>query len=232
MQVLDLIAAARSHERYSEILSHHRTFPNYEHLHYHNEKHVAAVLNLFEVLVRLSGRDFPQSHISSAELAIAFHDIGHTGHPDLHDDGRSGNNIVRALLIFYQSPYSYSGKKTNLVATLIELTKYPHEPIDSEAMALFTACEFNLELLYMVRDADILWGMLPGCAEQSMIGLWKERKAAGLEEGEMDPRALLKRQLEFIRSYVPYSKPGQVFKSDILEIAEACWRAVAAKYVG
>lgn len=223
-QMLDLIATSKVPAgRYDEIFNLYRAMPNYRHLHYHNVEHVEAVLTLFRTLVAmtlLTPASFPAEQLEAAELAVAFHDISHSGRPDSARDAGGWNNVMRALVELSRWN-TVHGKKVPIIRACdyIEITEFPHQPFDE----LLLDGGMNVELACMIRDADILWGMLPGCAEQSMIGLWKERKAVGLEEGELDAVQLLSRQLSFINNYAPQSAAGQIFKDLMLVPATLAW---------
>lgn len=230
-QMLDIIATSKVPDgRYDEIFNLHRAMPNYRHLHYHNVEHVDAVLTLFRTLVAMTlptPASFPAEQLEAAELAVVFHDISHSGRPDSARDAGGWNNIMRAM-VELSKWNTARAKKVPIVRACdyIEITEFPHQPF--EVMQIDGG--MNVELACMVRDADILWGMLPGCAEQSMIGLWKERKAVGLEEGELEVEQLLSRQLSFINDYAPQSAAGQIFKDLMLEPAILAWRETAHRY--
>lgn len=204
--------------------------PDYANLHYHNADHVRAVLNLFEVLRKLSGKGFEKIKLEATYLAAVFHDIDHSGHPDTHFDDVTGNNIGRAIANFtawavanknMENPDDY--RQVADAITLIKSTEYP-----------LTAPEIKdpelRELSNMLRDADMLWGTTPGQAANCMIGMWMERKAAGLEEGKLDIEKVLPAQLNFIRNYQPLSAAGRTYKNAVFEEASTAWALAALQY--
>lgn len=211
--------------RYRQILELHKNNPEYAKLTYHNVDHVAAVLNLFEILRKLSGKQFDKAQLYAVELAIAFHDFNHTGHPDSHRDDQNWNNIIHAIAGFSDwatnqpnMPYQFE----SLVKDLIEASAYPHTP--------YTHVNIDPELLAMMRDADILWGMVPGNAEQCMLGMWAERRNVGLETEQIDILKVLTDQINFIQQYQPLSSAGRTFKNAMLVAASNAWALAALQY--
>lgn len=227
-KILNLLASTDISGRYRVPLEMHKTNPAYENLYYHNIDHVRSVLNLFEVLRKLSGKGFDKDQRKSAELAIVFHDFNHTGSPDTRLDRGGLNNIQHAVGAFNQYaaaqnlPYNI---RCN-VGDIIEGTAYPHIPATGKRYG----ADVDVEILNLVRDADMLWGTMPGNAEQCMIGMWLERKAAGLETTPIDIAKVLVNQLDFIRNYQPYSAAGRTYKNAMFEDASSAWAMVALEY--
>lgn len=204
-------------DNYPKIFDLYPENPVYDRLHYHTVEHVIAVMRLFTVLRLLRGQFFDTKHVMIAELALAFHDINHTGHSDTFVNDYGWGNISFALATLGRHKKKCGTLDVPLIASYIEATEYPHKDLP-EVIALL-----DTDVLALVRDADILWGMLPGCAEQSMVGLWRERFDAGIDRVMPSPQQMLDRQLKFIHEYVPFSQAGRSFKDAMMEEAVAAW---------
>ncbi len=229
-KILNLLASTKIDGRYRTLLEHYKLNGIYDKLFYHNTDHVRAVLNLFEVLRKISGKGFEKSKLEAAYLAAVFHDIYHTGKPDTHFDEHAGNNIGIAVTYFtswavtnrnLENPQDYRLVADTIL--LIKSTEYPNTSTE------ITDPELR-ELSYMLRDADMLWGTMPGNAASCMIGMWMERHAAGLETGTIDIAKTLVNQLNFIRNYQPLSAAGRTYKNAMFEDASAAWAAAALEY--
>ncbi len=221
-KILKLLSNTRIHTRYRSILNRYRENPEYAKLAYHNTNHVIAVLNLFEVLRKLSGKGFSKHLLDQVYLAIAFHDIEHSGHPDLATGADGKKNIVRALDAFEQWRESdtITDEQAAIVAFVIRSTQYPSMP------GLSCSSAELAELANMVRDADMLWGLMPGNAGACMLGMRAEREAVGLPV-EQDTLICLKNQIEFIKDYKPHSSTGRMFKNALFEDASTAWAEAA-----
>ncbi|QVD49214.1 hypothetical protein LUCX_144 [Xanthomonas phage vB_XciM_LucasX] len=225
-QIDKLIANTNIADRYRTILALYPKNPRYKELPYHNAEHVRAVLNLFEILRKLSGKGFNKQQLKNVELALAFHDINHSGFGDAHQDEEGETNIGKALAAFYawQDDKKLSTDDRHAVIAFIEATRYPHDEV-----AVPDGSPDIDALIGLVRDADILWGMLPGNAEQCMIGLWLEQRNAGAEVSQ-DVFEILKRQLHFIRDYQPFTAAGRTFKNAMFDQATLAWSQTALDY--
>jgi len=227
-KILKLIDNSKIDGRYRTILALYQNNPEYAKLAYHNVDHVIAVLNLFEVLRKLSGKGWSKDQLKAAELAIAFHDINHTGHPDSREDEKGFTNIHHAIAVFNGWALENRLPRTVHVeaADIIEATAYPPVP----TTAARYGASVDTELLNLVRDADMLWGMVPGNAEQCMLGLWAERRNAGLEPDTIDIFKVLTNQIKFIQNYQPLSAAGRTFKNAMTDDANTAWSLVAIQY--
>lgn len=228
--ILKLLAKTKIEGRYRSILNLYANNPIYPKLTYHNVDHVVSVLNLFEVLRKLSGKGFSKLNLQSAYLAAAFHDIDHSGHPDTHADESGATNIGRAIAAFTHWTHRRfdANKSDDVVVTLgagilIKMTEFPNK-----LPALFDA-ELN-ELSNMLRDADILWGTMPGNAEHCMLGLWAEWRNAGLVTDPIDIFDVLTKQIRFIQNYQPLSAAGRAYKNAMFEDASTAWSLAALQY--
>lgn len=228
--ILKLLQNTNIAARFRRVLELYKDNAEYAKLAYHNVDHVAAVLNLFEVLRKLTGKQFSKRNLEVAYLAAAFHDINHTGHPDTnfveHD-----NNISLACRRFREWAEIENNLDSEIaddVTMLIYRTQYPREH------AAFTETRVPTgelaELADMLCDADMLWGTMPGNAEPCMLGMWAERRNADLESEEIDILKILTNQIKFIQSYVPRSAVGRKYKKAMFDDASAAWALVALQY--
>lgn len=243
-KILKLLANTSIEGRVRPILKRYELAPNYEQLTYHNAKHVASVLNLFEILRKLSGMHFEKSLLEAAELAIAFHDINHSGSPDTVVDDNGQGNIERALSAFrtWRESNKIGEQQAMYVELLIWATRYPQMPHAADCAerkdCVFTHDDIIFfghdhaftKVMHMIQDADMLWGTMPGNAEQCMLGLVTERRHAGIDDGEFDILKTLVNQINFIKKYEPLSAAGRVYKNAMFEAATEAWAHVALQY--
>jgi hypothetical protein len=228
-RILKLLQSSKIDGRYRTIWDLYPNNANYALLAYHSVDHVKAVLNLFEVLRKLSGKGFDKTKLDATYLAAAFHDINHSGYPDSHvsaNDGVSdGTNIGYAVEAYMSWAFSQSKNPANMsdVILLIKSTEYPSKNIRIDDPEL-------LELSNMLRDADMLWGTMPGNAEQCMIGLWAERRNAGLADDKLDVLVALTNQIKFIQNYQPLSSAGRTYKNAMFKDAAVAWAEAALYY--
>lgn len=227
-KILKLLANTKIDGRYRTILELYKNNPEYAKLAYHNVDHVKAVLNLFELLRKLSGKGWTKDQLKAAELAIAFHDINHSGHPDTHVGEDGLRNLHRAISAFSQwaatQNLSYAIKCE--VGDIIEAADFPHVPVTGNRYG----ANVDAEIIALVRDADMLWGLLPGNAEQCMLGLWAERRNVGLETEEIDILKVTTNQIKFIENFQPYSSAGRTFKNAMMDDGAVAWAHVAIQY--
>jgi hypothetical protein len=240
-RILKLLANTDISGRHRKILDLYQDNPTYPNLTYHNVDHVKSVLNLFEVLRKLSGQQFDKQQLQAAEVATAFHDINHSGHPDTDSDNipkaiaafltfrgyESGQAMDMAMLGSDELTGDYKCHEDTLTVGFIQGTAYPHY---NEELNYLEMREVDREVLAMVRDADMLWGLMPGNAEHCMMGLWNERLNAGLETDKLDILDRLTKQIKFIQSYNPLSAAGRTFKSALFVDATNAWATVALQY--
>lgn len=225
-----LLKNTKIDNRFRTILLLYRDMPHYPNLAYHDVKHVSSVINLFEIFRKLSGKGFDKLNLKAAYLAAAFHDIDHTGFPDSRTNDVDGTNIGRAIAVF-----------TSWAVANLKLPECDETALIAKTILLIssTECPNNgpcikdpelLELSAMLRDADMLWGTMPGNAEQCMIGMWAERNNTGLESGSPNIFHLLTQQIKSIQSYQPLSTPGRTYKNFIFKEAAERWAEVALEY--
>lgn len=212
--------------RYRVHLNTYREGRDYEKLAYHNTAHVSQVLNLFEVLRKMTGQHFSKVDLKRAELAIAFHDADHSGHPDSYEDDYGMRNIHRAQRHFlkWAAANNMSDAEQAIICNYIALTEYP---ISGD---WFVHPEVNADLVNLINDADCLWGMMPGNAEMCMLGLWAERRNVGLEDEAIDILKVLTNQVKFLGSYEPRSGVGRVFRKAMADTAGLAFGQVAMDY--
>ena len=228
-RILKLLANTDITGRHRKIFDLYPTNPYYENLAYHNVSHVKGVLNLFEVLRKLSNQGFSKTALRNVETAIAFHDLNHCGRSDPDSSIDGADNISRAAVAFvnWAEETKYPVKERLSVYQLIRATAWPRG---------FDGFRYNgqegeyRELAAMMQDADILWGMVDQSAEQCMLGMWQERFNVGLEEGTIDIFKTLETQLKFIQQYEPVSKAGKIFKHVMFTQASETWATVALDY--
>ncbi|WJJ54950.1 hypothetical protein [Xanthomonas phage RTH11] len=227
-KILKLLAGTNIANRYRVHLNLYTTTEHYAKLAYHNIDHVRSVLNLFEVLRKLSGQHFSKDQLKAAELALAFHDIDHTGYPDTAEDENGLTNTLRAIK--YVTDWALRNKIPHVVMVtaldLIDASAYPHEKVPSKRYG----SEVNQALLDLTRDADILWGMMPGNAAHCMLGLWAESHNVGRTTGAVDIGNILTNQLLFLRNYVPHSGAGRTFKNAMADLAGEAFANAAIHY--
>ena len=228
-RILKLLASTDISGRHRKILQLYPNNPVYANLTYHNADHVASVLNLFEVLRKLSNQGFSKTALRNVETAIAFHDLNHSGRPDPDSLIDDEDNIGRTTSAFvdWAEETNYPMKERLTVYQLIRATAWPRGYDGFRYIPV--ECE-QRELVAMMQDADMLWGLMPGNAEQSMLGMWKERRAADLETGELDVFELLTKQIKFIQSYAPLSSAGRSFKNAMFVAASEAWALVSLQY--
>lgn len=215
--------------RSAQILKLYSQNPEYQKLAYHNVDHVRSVLALFELLVKMTPKDFaPAHHISAARIALAFHDIGHSGFSDdiIGDDGH--NNIARAIARYLDyvidNAVPTDQYQQDLITGYVTATQFPYVEYLPEVL--------HPQVVALVRDADMLWGLMPGNQEQCMIGLWMEQVNSGAAPNEpCDIEQLLVRQISFIKDYKPGSRAGSAFKSAFWVEATEKWAMVALEFM-
>lgn len=193
---------------------------------YHNAAHARSVLAVFDLLVKLEGIELHSNLRHAARQAIVYHDIDHMGTPDSHhaDDGRT--NIERALDVFGKlyTPGA-DDELFHLIHYFIEYTEFPHTPVGEE--------EPYPEIVGLIRDADILWGLFPENFEVTLLGIWLEQIESGYntEKKPCDIEALLVNQIKFIQQYEPYSKAGKQLKNALFNQATEGWATVALEFL-
>ena len=232
-KILELIEKNRA--RYRATTSPHaaafdlyRTQSNYEQLTYHNVDHVIDVVSLYDLLIKMDNLDRMNADMVSARTALIYHDVGHSGHPDNVEGEDGRDNIERAVTLasqhlLEQDP-STSDRQLYAICNYIRSTRYPAPSED------FNGIDTRV-VDYMV-DADILWGLLPGNAEQSMLGLWIEQVNSGATENKpCDIEALLTRQIKFIQTYQPATRAGRHFKQALFVQASEAWALVALEFL-
>lgn len=227
-KILKLLKSTNIAGRHRAALHLNTANANYAKLAYHNVDHVRSVLNLFEVLRKLSGQHFSKDELKAAELAIVFHDIEHSGHPDVVEGEDGLTNIQRAVQYFtnWALRNKLDHTLTVNVLTIIEASGFPH----TTPLAKRYGATVSDELVALTRDADLLWGMMPGNAEQCMIGLWAEAYNVGRETGTVDIGKILTNQLMFLRKYVPQSGAGRMFKNGMADLAGEAFANAAIHY--
>ena len=227
-KILKLLANTKIAGHYRPILNRYSENPEYAKLAYHNTDHVVSVLNLFEVLRKLSGQSFSKDELSAAYPALALHDIMHSGKPDFMTDEDNLGNIQRAVNFATQWGLDNHLKPTVLADTLeyIEATEYPNRT----PVARRYNSNVNPALIAMIRDADMLWGWMPGNAVLGMMRVGGERRNVGLEENQLDIMKTLTNQIVFIQKYEPLSGPGRTFKNAMFEDGCTAWSLVALEY--
>lgn len=225
-KILKLLDTTDISGRYRVHLNTYRTGHSYAKLAYHNVGHVSQVLNLFEVLRKLSGQHFSKIDLKRAELALAFHDADHNGHPDNVADDEGKRNIHRAIEHFqrWADDNNVSREEQDIVASYIAATEYPISGDFAEHP------EVQVGLVALMRDADCLWGMMPGNAEMCMLGLWVERRNVGLENDEVDILKILTNQVKFLGKYTPWSAAGRTFRNAMADTAALAFGTVAMEY--
>lgn len=201
--------------------------PHYERLTYHNADHVRDVMALFDLLCKIQGLPTEMGpEINAARMALTYHDIDHNGLSDVVVDEQGLDNIERAVARMRAEELStYTPVQLEHMADYLRNTRYPasESTIGSNCHPVVVA---------LMRDADILWGLLPGNYEQSMLGLWMERVNSGAEENKRcDIEALLIRQIHFIRDYKPLSRAGRHFKQAFYIKATEGWALVALEFM-
>jgi hypothetical protein len=228
-RIIKLLANTDISGRYRKVFELYPTNPNYSQLAYHDVDHVKSVLNLFEVLRKLSNQGFSKSALRNVETAIAFHDLNHCGRPDPDSSIDGADNITRASMAFvnWAEETNYPVKERLTVFQLIRATAWPRGYDGFEYIPLESKQQ---ELVAMMQDADMLWGTVPGNAEHCMLGLWKERLNAGLETGEIDILKILTNQIKFIQNYTPASNAGRMYKNAMFVGASEAWASVALAY--
>lgn len=212
--------------RYRTHLNTYRDGKDYAKLAYHNTAHVSQVLNLFEVLRKFSGQGFAKADLKRIELAIVFHDADHSGHPDSFVDDYGMRNIHRAQRHFYKWADSVGlhNNEQVIIGNYISMSEFP---LSGD---WFKHPESNRDLINLFRDADALWGMMPGNAEACMLGLWAERRNAGLEADEIDILKVLTNQVKFLGTYEPLTAAGRAFRNAMADKAAAAFAQVAMEY--
>lgn len=226
-KILAHIASTDISGRYRTAIAVSLANPNYEKLYYHNEQHIKSVLNLFEVFRKMAGKSFKKEHLEAAYLAAVFHDAGHSGHPDTHVSEDGLMNVPRAVYQFTR--WAMDQKLDDMLmsetALLIWSTEYP-EREDSLIQAMTAE---QREVSDMLRDADMLWGTMPENADACMLGMYAERREAGLkvptlEDGvKPDTKEILVGQIRFVQSYIPLTNSGRSFKNAMFQDACARW---------
>lgn len=207
----------------------YRRQPGYEQRAYHNYHHVISVTALFDLLAKID--DASQSQISEvfiARKAILLHDVGHSGWPDSYVSPEDGlDNIERAIKLTreFLTQEQMSEDYQQQVCEYVALTRYPIDPAAPTGQT-------SEQVVALMRDADILWGLMPENAEQSMLGLWLEQVASGAApDAPCDIEALLMRQIHFIRDYKPLSPAGQHFKAAFYIQGTEAWAHVALEFM-
>lgn len=225
-KILKLLDNTDISGRYRVHLNTYRTGHSYAKLAYHNVGHVSQVLNLFEVLRKLSGQHFSKIDLKRVELALAFHDADHNGHPDSVTDDEGKRNIHRAIEHFqnWAARNNIAKDEQDIVAAYIAGTEFPITGDFAGHPAVVT------ELVCLMRDADCLWGMMPGNAEMCMLGLWAERRNVGLEPDEIDILKVLTNQVKFLGKYEPWSGAGRTFRNAMADVAAEAFAMVAMEY--
>jgi len=225
-KILKLLDSTDITGRYRTHLNTYRDGRDYAKLAYHNSGHVSQVLNLFEVLRKLSGKGFSKIDLKRAELAIVFHDADHSGHPDSYVDDYGMRNVHRAHRHFlkWAEENNLPESEQVIIANYIHMTEYPISGDWS------VHPQVNEELVGLIRDADCLWGMMPGNAEMCMLGLWAERRNVGLEADEIDIRKVLTNQVKFLGNYQPHSVVGRTFRNAMADSAGLAFATVAMEY--
>lgn len=233
-KILTHIASTDLSGRYRTALKVSEQNPEYKKLYFHSLEHIKSVLNLFDILRRLSGKGFNKQLIKAGHLAAAFHDAGHSGHPDPHisEDGRG--NVARAVYQFtrWALEQRLDSELMNNVTLLIWSTEYPAR----EGSPAETMSPELREISDMLRDADMLWGTMPGNAEACMFGLFAERREAGLEVPTLedgvkpDIKTILVNQIKFVQSYVPRSNAGRSYKNAMFDQASESWATAALEF--
>ncbi len=211
-------------------LARYEDCPHYERLTYHNADHVRDVMALFDLLCKI--QDLPaelNDEVATARLALTYHDIDHSGLSDAAVDENGLDNIERAIgrmkELLSESFVRHTPAQFNVLADYVRNTRYPapESPVGPNCHPLIVA---------LMRDADVLWGLLPGNYEQSMLGLWMERVNSGAEEDKpCDIEKLLIRQIHFIRDYEPLTRAGHHFKQAFYVQATEGWALVALEFM-
>lgn len=227
--VIELSRNNSTDGHFADVLDLYTQNPVYPKLAYHNVDHVVSVLSLFGLLLRMSPKDPTDGyHLAAARTALAFHDIDHSGHGDSVLDENGLNNIDRAIARYLDyiidGGLTVTQQQQDLVVGYICATQYP--PIETLDVAL------DPKVVALIRDADMLWGMMPGNQEQCMLGLWMEQVNSGAVPNEpCDIEQLLVRQIGFIRDYKPGSRAGSAFKSAFWVEATENWAMVALEFM-
>ena len=208
--------------QWQDIFALYEAQPNYATLTYHNVDHVKSVMALADLMAKLE--PLPKElnvHFITARTALAYHDLGHSGHNDAHVGADGKDNIDRAIAMTAEHR---TDSPNQLVLDYIAATRYPmFEGLPGET---------NETVVNLIRDADMLWGLLPGNAEQSMLGLWLEQVASGaVEDKPCDIIALLTRQINFIGDYQPLSRGGRLFKHAFWVKSTEAWSLVALEFL-
>ena len=215
--------------RHSDILVLYPNNPHYPKLTYHNTEHVVSVLALFALLLKMSPKEPCDGyHLAAATTALAFHDVDHSGQSDtvLDEDGLTNIDRACARYLDYviDNGLPVPQRQQDLVVGYIRATQYPYVETLDEAL--------DFRMVNLIRDADLLWGMMPGNQEQSMLGLWMEQVNCGAIPNEpCDIQPLLVRQINFIKDYKPASRAGSAFKSAFWVEATESWAMVALEFM-
>lgn len=217
---LELYAKTHPEKPYSKDLLRYRQNGQDQRLPYHNSVHVSAVLRLAATMRKMDS-ELPRGPIARAmDLAVAYHDFNHTGKNDAYRDGDGKTNILRALDGLMSSTHVQllPAELIETASLLLTYTAYPHEGVPTDPQVA--------RVVNLLRDADMLWGLLPDHHRDCLVGVGVEFADPRPEDPtEMDWATIVDKQIAFIEAFQPYSSIGRGFKSAFLAEAIASWKA-------
>ena len=189
---------------------------------YHNGIHVMAVLRIAVCMRKMLGLPTIGKTAKALEIAAVFHDLGHSGGPDISKDGQGRDNIERALEALMNSPVvnRYPEHYIEFARELIEFTRYPHGPSPTATNSRYTPDEVTT--FQILRDADCMWALLPRFTRHVVWSLSMENNGDVVgSEAEVDWDARGKIQKDFLSAYTPGTSVGRALKNAHLETALA-----------
>lgn len=187
---------------------------------YHNGIHVMAVLRIAVCMRKMLGLPSIGKTAKALEIAAVFHDLGHSGGPDISKDANGRDNIERALegLMGSQIVNRYPEHYIEFARELIESTRFPHGPMPTLANSRYTPDE--IATFQILRDADCMWALLPRFTRHVVWTLSMENNGDVVgSEAEVDWDARGEIQKNFLRNYEPATSIGRALKNAHLETA-------------
>jgi hypothetical protein len=222
---LELYEKTHPEKPYAKDLTRYRAIGQDQRLPYHNSVHVYGVLRLVSTFRKLDP-ELPKGPVVRAmELAAVYHDFNHTGQPDAHQDVAGHDNLHRARSGLRDSIHVtlLPADLIEAAENLIELTRYPHAP-------LTTQDPLTRRTVETLRDADMLWGLLPENHRDCLVGVGLEFADPRPEDPlTLDWVGIVQRQTAFITAYTPYTSLGRSFKNAFLAEAVEDWTRFPAE---
>lgn len=222
-QFLKLYQKTEPEKRFRAELDEYSKNGQDERLPYHNGIHVRGVLRVVTTMRKIAGRSSSGVAAKSADIAAVFHDLNHSGGPDISRDAQGKDNIDRAIEGLLANPIvnRYPENYIESAIAMIEATRFPHSPIRFPVSATMD----DVQAVFELRDADCLWGLLPQFTRHVLWSLSMENSGHPLsDESEVDWDAAVDRQVSFLENYSPGSIIGRSFKNAFLADAIAATR--------